>query len=607
MDDFYSHINNNWFKKFNLPDDQVRYTSFDSVSHNVKKELIIILDDEQRKNTTLGQMYKKLLKVDVNISSFDEYFSIIDKVNNLDDFIQTCGIFSIFGTSHFFNIGIGRDLKKSNEHIVSFTQCGCTLPSSSYYKTYKNEYINFLKIFGEACNINTEGVFDLENSIVKKLMTLNMKRNIKKKYNILSWENFKNEFKNIPIEKFFKSYKYIKNIPIEKIVVDNVEYIGSISEILSNTNLSILKNYLKYKFILSFHELSLPKNIARMRYNFFKKELLGAVKETSLNETIISYIDMYMPEPLGQLYLDKFFTQETKLYITDLTSLIKMSAKNIIGNAKWLSKDTIKLCMIKIDKMNVKIGGPDIIRDYTEFDKFVTQDMVNMTISAEIFYTKDNILKLGTIVDRETWNMSSYSVNAYYSPLNNEIVIPAAILNKPFFSIENDIYTNLGSIGSVISHEISHGFDDQGRLFDSDGNYKSWWSVQDIDNYNLAIKDIKNQYDKKKILNIHVSGNITMGENIADFTGMTILTNILKINDSIDKNYVSLYTSYAKLWKQKIREKEMIRRLKTDVHAPPRLRTNIILSNIDDFHRVFSITEKHKMFIDENKRFKLWK
>ena len=233
--------------------------------------------------------------------------------------------------------------------------------------------------------------------------------------------------------------------------------------------------------------------------------------------------------------------------------------------------------------------------------------MVNMTISAEIFYTKDNILKLGTIVDRETWNMSSYSVNAYYSPLNNEIVIPAAILNKPFFSIENDIYTNLGSIGSVISHEISHGFDDQGRLFDSDGNYKSWWSVQDIDNYNLAIKDIKNQYDKKKILNIHVSGNITMGENIADFTGMTILTNILKINDSIDKNYVSLYTSYAKLWKQKIREKEMIRRLKTDVHAPPRLRTNIILSNIDDFHRVFSITEKHKMFIDENKRFKLWK
>ena len=118
MDDFYSHINNNWFKKFNLPDDQVRYTSFDSVSHNVKKELIIILDDEQRKNTTLGQMYKKLLKVDVNISSFDEYFSIIDKVNNLDDFIQTCGIFSIFGTSHFFNIGIGRDLKKSNEHIV---------------------------------------------------------------------------------------------------------------------------------------------------------------------------------------------------------------------------------------------------------------------------------------------------------------------------------------------------------------------------------------------------------------------------------------------------------------------------------------------------------
>jgi putative endopeptidase len=264
------------------------------------------------------------------------------------------------------------------------------------------------------------------------------------------------------------------------------------------------------------------------------------------------------------------------------------------------------MSLSKVDNMKVKVGGPTSIRDYSEFELFVNHNPIEMTVSCEIFYTKDNIMKYGTHVDREKWSMSAYSVNAYYSPLNNEIVIPAAILNSPFFSLDNDLYTNLGSIGSVIAHEISHGFDDQGRLFDKDGNYKSWWMDVDVIKYNKIIQNIKDQYNSVFLMGHAVSGDITIGENIADFTGMTILTNILNINKCIDKSYALMYTSYATLWRQKIRDKEMIRRLKTDVHAPSRLRTNIVLSNIPEFVRVFDIQSEHKMFIDEKKRFKLW-
>ena len=190
-----------------------------------------------------------------------------------------------------------------------------------------------------------------------------------------------------------------------------------------------------------------------------------------------------MPEQLGQLYLDKHFSQDTRTYVQDLTKLIKMSAKNIISNASWLSNATKELSKEKIDMMVVKIGGPTIPENYSEFDDIIDHNTINMTIDMEIFHTKKNIMKYGEKADRSKWNMSSYSVNAYYSPLNNEIVIPAGILHDPFYSLKNDIYNNLGAIGSVISHEISHGFDDQGRLFDKAGNYRGWWLKEDIDKY----------------------------------------------------------------------------------------------------------------------------
>ena len=606
MDDFYSHINKKWFNDFVLPDDHVRYTSFDSVTHHVRENLIKILDNEKKKNTTLGKMCIKLNE-ETHLNQFEKYFDIIENINTFSDFIKTCGTFAFFGTTMFFNIGVGRDFKHSNNHIMTFGQSGCTLPSKSYYETHKNEYLHFLNFFCPTCEINIKPIeiFNLEKQISKILMSMDKKRDIKNIYNVMSWQEFLALF-SFDMSEFFHMHKFISPNEIPNILVDDKQYITELCKVLSNTNIDTLKGYLKYKFILTFPSIVLPSNISSLIFNFFKKELLGVEKEKSKDEMIISYVSMFMPEELGKVYNDKHFSIETKNYIHDMIDLIKLSAKNVINDCYWMSTNTKENSVIKVDGMNIKVGGPDVIRDYREFASFVENNAIEMTMSCSIFYTKDNYLKLGTIADREKWSMASYSVNAYYSPLNNEIVIPAGILNAPFYNKDNDLPSNLGSIGSVIAHEISHGFDDQGALFDVNGNYRQWWEKEDIKKYNSIIKNFKKQYNAISIMGNKVSGDMTIGENIADYTGMVILTNILKVNNSVCKDYATMYTAYAILWRQKIRDKEMVKRLKTDVHAPPRLRTNVILSNIPDFIRVFDIAPEHKMYISEIKRFKLW-
>lgn len=608
MDDFYSHINKKWFDNFVLPDDHVRYTSFDSVTHKVRDNLLKILNEEKKNLTTLGKMCIKLSE-ETHLSYFEKYFDIISGIETFGDFIKVSGTFAFFGTNLFFNIGVGRDFKHSNNHIMTFAQSGCTLPSKSYYTTHKDEYLHFLSFFCPVCDINIEPIklYDLEKQISDILMSMEKKRNIKNIYNVMPWQEFLSLF-SFDMSEFFHMHQFISDrYNTANILVDDKQYITELCEILKNTDIDTLKCYLKFKFILTFPSICLPNNISSLIFNFFKKELLGVEKEKSNDEMIISYINMFMPEKLGEIYNNKHFSNETKEYIYDMIDLIKLSAKNIINDCYWMSGSTKEKSVLKVEGMNVKVGGPENIRDYSEFASFVENNSIEMTMSCFIFYTQDNYLKLGTDADREKWSMASYSVNAYYSPLNNEIVIPAGILNFPFYSPDNDLPSNLGAIGSVIAHEISHGFDDQGSMFDVDGNYKQWWEDEDLKKYNLIIKNFKHQYNSVTIMGNRVSGDMTIGENIADYTGMVILTNILKINGSPCKDYATMYTNYAVLWRQKIRDKEMVKRLKTDVHAPPRLRTNIILSNIPDFIRVFNITPEHKMYISETKRFKLWK
>ena len=604
--DFYSYVNMKWFKTFTLPDDHVRYTSFDCVSNMVKHDVLNIVKNEMKNKSTLGKICSTIQQKPSSLSDFDQYFHIVDSIRTLNDFANVSGKLLLFGCSTFFSFGISRDYRDSSIHIPAFRQTNCTLPSTSYYDSHEQQYREFIYTFSKECKFEDQGIFELENKIRKITLSLEKKRNIKLNYNIVEWNDFVNLFECYDFNQYLDCHRFIVPFNPTRVLVDDIEYIKQLSKIIKSTNISVLKNYLKYKFILSFHDICLPKKINKIIFDFFSKALTGVIKEKSFDNKLIDFISSYMGDYLGQLYIDQYFSPNKKQYVELMIRLIKISAKNLISRCTWMSEETKTLTLEKIDFMNVKVGGPTIIRDYSSFHEFSETSPIEIFISMNIYYNKENFCKFGNPVDKLRWNMNSYDVNAYYSPLNNEIVIPAGILNDPFFSMDKSFYENLGSIGSVIAHEISHGFDDQGRMFDKHGNYNVWWSQIDIDNYKGRIKPIIDQYSSYNIWGNSVSGKITVGENIADYTGISILTNILESTNAKKRFYIMMYTSYAKLWRQKIRDREMTKRLKTDVHAPPRLRTNVILMNIPKFQEIFNIDKEHNMYIDEKKQFKLW-
>jgi predicted metalloendopeptidase len=258
----------------------------------------------------------------------------------------------------------------------------------------------------------------------------------------------------------------------------------------------------------------------------------------------------------------------------------------------------------KINKIVVKVGYTDFVVNYNGIN-ITDLNLLDSMIIFNLYYTTFFLNKLGTSPDLSEWHMNAYDCNAYYNLQSNEIVFPAAILQPPFMT--DDFITNLGSIGMVIAHEISHGFDDQGRIFDENGNLTDWWTSDDEFNYNNQTKLLVEQYNEIKLFDVKVSGHLTLGENLADYTAVSIICNVLKItNNDTRQNYKKVFKAYANIWKQKIKKNELIKRLNIDPHAPGRFRTNQILSNIPEFYETFNIDDKHQMYIEENKRISLW-
>jgi putative endopeptidase len=605
MKDFYSFINQDWLNQIQLNTDQVRTNSFECIARHVKKQLYTILDDQIVKQTLLGKIFAKVHHRDANISYFVKYYNMIDAVNNIDDFTRTYGTFATYGTTVFFDLFVTRDIKHPDKFMFAFDQDTCTLPEQSYYDKYETEYKHFLREYSMACGFSDVGIFDLENMLRKITMKPVERRNLDKRYNMMSMDKFK-QLWPFDIELMINEYKKLHNLQPVEICVDNIEYIVKLIDIVGSIDIEVIKNYLKYKFTLLLPQLCKPDNIIQIEFNFFKGTLLSIPIDRLPKSKALMYIMNYMPDALGVVYLEKHMTEQAENYVIEMNQLIKSSTKDVIYQCSWLSTETKQKIIEKIDAIGIKVGGTKIPRTYERYTEYIDQNIVDMTVGFEIQESIDNFEKLGTMVNKQKWSMASYSVNAYYSPLNNEMVIPCAILNDPFFSTSKTIYDNLGGIGSVIAHEISHGFDDQGRQFDKNGYHRVWWLDKDIDEYKKRVNKIREQYGSVVILGQKVSGDITIGENIADYTGVLTLTNILKKNNATKCNYARLYGAYAKIWRQKIRDKEMIRRIKTDPHAPPRLRTNIILSNIPEFAMSFDLKSNHPMYIARENQFNLW-
>jgi putative endopeptidase len=309
---------------------------------------------------------------------------------------------------------------------------------------------------------------------------------------------------------------------------------------------------------------------------------------------------------LGIEYCKKYFLQKSKNYVKKMIKNIKITMGEKIKKLNWMSDITKKKALLKLKLMNYKVGYPNKIINYSKLK--LSNNIFSQIILINKYLIKINLKKLNKKPNTDHWSIGSHEINAYYNPIQNEIVFPAGILQPPFFNINKSDAYNYGRIGFIIGHEICHGFDDQGRTFDEKGNLKNWWIKSDEKKYKTKIKLLQKQFDKIKIENNKINGSLTLGENIADLCGGIIAFSTLK---KINKNLTledkkEFFISYAKLWRQKIRSKELSNLIKSDVHSPGILRVNEVLKNMDDFHETFNITKNNKMFIKPENRVKIF-
>jgi putative endopeptidase len=592
-DDFYTAINYNWIKNKKINDNKAKISNFTILQEKNNKII--------KKLILKNKLFKQIYKLTINKKKFDVILPLIDIIKN-NDFETLLANFTKIGIDHIFDIKVEENIFNINQNILYFDEPSLSLNKKMYndketYNKYKNYVYNISNIL-KSYNIiiDVKGILEYEKDINKMLKNLEERRDINTYYNLLTFTELKKICK-FDLDKYLS--KILPNVKIHNIIIGNKNYFTHIKD----TN--IIKDYLIFRLIDNcgvFISDKLQKN----NFNFYGKVLSGLKKDKSKTKKGISLISNIFYDLLGVEYAKKYFSQQSKKYIIHMIKNIKLVMAERIKNLDWMSEDTKKKALQKLMSIKYKVGYPNKIINYSKL--IITDNIFTLLLNINKFLINKNFKQLFKSPDKNHWSMGAHEINAYYSPIQNEIVFPAGILQPPFFDINKSNAYNYATIGFVIGHEICHGFDDQGRMFDDKGNLKNWWNNKDEKKYKQKIILLQKQYDKIKLDNNKINGLLTLGENIADLCGITLAFNALKKcnpNLTLDEQK-EFFISFAKIWRQKIRPKELSRLIKSDVHSPGILRVNQVLKNIDEFYETFNITKNDKMYIKPYKRIKIF-
>ncbi len=634
-DDFFNYANGTWVKNTPIPPDLTRYGAFDELRENNSRQLKALVDELSANVYPKGSNKQKIS--DFFASGMDEAkinslgyqpvkpkLEAVKNINSKEEFIKLIALLSSEGSSSFFYFGSSPDRKNSTMNIASLRQSGITLSNRDYYlkddernKSIRAELENYMKqLFmltgydeakaAEKAKMQMELEIKLANISFSNLEL----RDSEKNYNKLSLDEL------VVLSPGFDWKLYMNETgagsPAE-INVGQKKYFEDFGKLFSETSLEALKNYAEWRVINSASSL-LSEDFVNANFAFYGKFMSGAQENRPRWKRVLDVVDGSLGEALGELYVEKYFPPAAKQRTKDLVENIRLAMADRIRNLDWMSEETKVQALNKLNKIGVKVGYPDKWEDYSKIE--ISRDSyLGNVVNVRKFNFKKNISEIGKPIDKTRWGMSPQTVNAYYSPTNNEICFPAGILQPPFFFAEGDDAVNYGGIGAVIGHEITHGFDDQGRKYDAEGNMKDWWTAEDKTKFEAKSQVLVEQYNNFAVLDtFKVDGKFTLGENIADLGGITLGLEGLK--KAWAKNPPAKETegftplqryflSYAQIWRGSIREKELLKRLKEDVHSPSLARVNGIVYNIPEFYDAFDITSG-KMFKDPSLRAIIW-
>ncbi|WP_312751304.1 M13 family metallopeptidase [Epilithonimonas hominis] len=636
QDDFYSYVNGTWMKTAKIPADKPSWGSFNQLRETTDNNSLLLLDNilkEKFENGSEGQKIQALYEtyMDMNKRNADGLNPIkadlakIDAIKNLSDLQKYLTEATRRGENAFYGWGVDGDLKNSKMNAVYLGDASLGLGRDYYQKeSPKNaetiaEYKKYVaKVLTEIGYKNADAVasqiVDFEKKMAKTLLTNEQIRDANLQYNPKTLPELKTLVKNVNLAKYLTD----AGVNTDKVIIGELNYYKNLDTFLTEKNIPLIKDYLKFH-LTSGSASYLNQKMDDIKFDFYSKYLQGQKEQRALNKRALSLINGVVGEAFGKVYVEKYFTPEAKAQMMTYVDYLKKSFAMHINNLTWMSSVTKQKAMDKLNKFTVKIAYPDKWKDYSKLQLKSEKDggtLYSNLQNVESWSYNKELEKIGKPVDKSEWGMSPQTVNAYYNPVNNEIVFPAAILQPPFFNPNADAAVNFGAIGGVIGHEMTHGFDDSGAQFDGDGNLTDWWTAEDKTNFEKATKSLASQYDKyEPVKDVHVNGTFTNGENIADLGGVNIAFDALQmyLKDKGNPGKIDGYTpeqrfflSWATVWRTLSTDKYMSNQVKTDPHSPGFFRSFGPLVNTDAFYKAFDLKEGDKLYKKPEERIKIW-
>lgn len=635
-DDFYRYVNQDWINQAQIPVGMPRINSFVELYLNTEKQLQTIIDQLQSaQESTLNHNQRNIRNLYLSYLNEDaiEKAGIIplqadlNAITNAKTHNDISQLMALPAYTPFISYWVDLDAKKADTYALYLGQGGLGLPNRNYYldntpqmQEIRKNYIAYiatvLKLAGEKdVDKKAQQIFDLEKSMAQVHWSPEARRDTIKNYHPMTPVEMKNFTKGFNWDNFFKQW-HLSDKQLDKVIVENDTAVQQLAKIYADTPVSTLQNYLRFHY-LSDQSPYLNRDFADARFDFYSRKLNGIEKQRTRKERALQTVNQLQGELMGQIYVEKYFNPESKAKIKELIAYVRGTFNSRLKNNDWMDEPTRQEALKKLEQFTVKVGYPDKWNDFSSINLQPDNLLDNYQQVLNWSYN-DNMSKIGKPVRKWEWGMTPQTINAYFNPVQNEIVFPAAILQAPFFDPNVDPAYNYGAIGAVIGHEMGHGFDDQGSLYDGTGQLRNWWSDAAKTHFKENTNKLIEQYNGFTVDGQKVNGKLTLGENIGDLGGLNIALSAYK--QFVKENYPNgeapiidgttglqrFFISWARTWQELSNKESERNKILTDPHSPNQFRANGVVRNIDEWYETFGVDKDNKLYLEPDQRIRIW-
>jgi putative endopeptidase len=623
--DFYSYINNHWQKHIHLPPYQGSLGVSEEIEADVRNALLSTIKQQIKKNpndaiSKLATSFLHTASQKNSIVDLQRILNTFDCIGNAEDIATSIGSLNRIQAHAPLSFVIANDSYQNSKCCIYLYEPTIGLPEKQYYVPGSRNHIvlkysKLLKTVGKLMNIEAlETAISIESALLPYLSEGNDLANLEYSYNPYSYHKLVSEFKDVPWRHMFESWGAKPHV-YEKatFIVTNMKYMSAFNRMFNTMTLEAWKIWMRAQTILSFLEY-LPPPYDDLHFELYGKALRGNSEKLPQKYLMLKVLQTFAPQDLGHIFVKMGVENGTKAHATRMVKQLKSATIDRLRALDWMDASTKKCAIHKVNSMRFQVAFPDKWTSETEhIEMLYDRPLLNILALSkqDTFSMIDDLHKNQCKKTDDKWSDGAFEVNAYYYPEGNMMVVPAGILRSPFFDLSRSNAWNLGGIGAAIGHEITHGFDEDGRFYDSNGNYTNWWTHGDSITFTKLTKSLVHLFDGQNYMGGKVNGKLTLSENLADLGGLAIALQALRQSLPKDpvqrkKAYKEFFTSYAVSWRNKDRVKKAKQSLLLDRHAPAPLRVNLIVKQFQEFYDAFDITPEHPGYIPPEQRITLW-